>query len=135
MAAVMIVAPATLPDESFVLSAGEGTVLPAPFTNSFIKVRGEDTRGKFALIEMTIRARSAGPALHIHTQEDELFYMLDGALLLQLGTRRIRAAAGAVATCRRDRPIPSAIPMMPRRACWASLPLPGSSHTSRRMPR
>ena len=88
--------PQTLPDASFLLQAGEGTTVPTRDSSMWIKVRGEDTGGAFAIIEAVIPAHTGGPPLHINTREDELFYILDGALLFQLGERRVKATAGAL---------------------------------------
>ncbi|MSQ14078.1 MAG: cupin domain-containing protein [Dehalococcoidia bacterium] len=34
--------------------------------------------------------------MHIHTKEDEVFYVLDGALTYQVGDRKVEATAGSL---------------------------------------
>ncbi|MSQ14982.1 MAG: cupin domain-containing protein [Dehalococcoidia bacterium] len=61
-----------------------------------IKVPGEKSNGLFSVTEMTIApAPGGGAPLHIHSKEDELFYVLDGALTYQVGEHILEASAGA----------------------------------------
>jgi quercetin dioxygenase-like cupin family protein len=44
-----------------------------------ILVSGEDTNGEFCLVHCTVK-ENGGPPLHIHGNEDETFYILEGEL-------------------------------------------------------
>lgn len=57
------------------------------------KVSGEDSRGAALVIENTNRAKG-GPARHLHLEQEELFYVLDGEYLIEVGTERYTMTAG-----------------------------------------
>lgn len=50
------------------------------------KVTGEDTGGTLAFFEATVPAQG-GPPPHIHSGEDEFYYLLDGSFEIQDGDR------------------------------------------------
>jgi quercetin dioxygenase-like cupin family protein len=49
-----------------------------------VHLRGEQSAGELAVIEVLVEAGSAGPPLHIHPAHAEGFYMLDGELLVHV---------------------------------------------------
>ena len=75
--------------------AGEGEQLWFLGTLAIIRVAGEATDGRFALIEFLF-PRNASPPLHTHPQ-DESYIVQDGSLTLQAGGQRIELGAGAAA--------------------------------------
>src|SRR5215469_16513494 len=54
---------------------------------------GADTHGQFALIEAVAR-RGNVPPTHIHHREDEIFYVLEGEIVISVGDRTIKGTAG-----------------------------------------
>ena len=56
-------------------------------------VSTEQTRGAYSLMEQLMPAQ-AGPPPHVHDQGDELFYILDGELALQLGDQVVAGQPG-----------------------------------------
>ncbi|MFD1257885.1 cupin domain-containing protein [Mucilaginibacter terrae] len=52
-----------------------------------IKVSGKDTNGQLSITEYTGHEKG-GPPLHIHPLQDEVFYVLEGEHLFQLGTEQ-----------------------------------------------
>jgi quercetin dioxygenase-like cupin family protein len=62
---------------------------------------GEDTQGKFALIELTGRKGNVPPP-HIHHREDETFYVLEGEMTFFAGGRTIKATPGTMVFLPRD---------------------------------
>lgn len=56
---------------------------------------GEDTQGKFALIEVFGRKDNVPPP-HIHHREDEVFYALEGEMTVLVGDRTIKAVPGTM---------------------------------------
>jgi quercetin dioxygenase-like cupin family protein len=54
---------------------------------------GEDTNGKYALWEAIVNP-GGGPPPHIHSLEEEGFYILEGEITLSVGIERIVATAG-----------------------------------------
>jgi quercetin dioxygenase-like cupin family protein len=76
------------------LGEGEGEALWFHGSLVTIKAGGEATGGRFAVTEHLV-PKGTGSPLHVHTREDEWFYILEGELVLWVGGRRIEAAAGA----------------------------------------
>ena len=56
-------------------------------------ISGESTRGTYSLMEQLMPAK-AGPPPHVHDQGEEVFYILDGELALQLGEEVITGTRG-----------------------------------------
>ncbi len=59
-----------------------------------VLVPGEQTDGRFALIEMTVGPSSALP-LHAHTREDEVIYVLSGEITVHIDGARHACPAGS----------------------------------------
>jgi mannose-6-phosphate isomerase-like protein (cupin superfamily) len=71
-------------------------MLGRPGSTIEIRIRSEETGGAFALIESILPPATSGPPLHLHTHEDETFYILEGALLVQVGEHQITLTPGCV---------------------------------------
>jgi quercetin dioxygenase-like cupin family protein len=54
---------------------------------------GEDTNGTYALWE-TVVPPGGGPPPHIHSREEEGFYILDGVIAIMVDGKRLVASAG-----------------------------------------
>jgi quercetin dioxygenase-like cupin family protein len=57
------------------------------------KVSAEDSGGAALVIENTNRAKG-GPARHLHVDQDELFYVLEGDYLIEVGQERFNLKPG-----------------------------------------
>ena len=57
---------------------------------------GDDTDGKYAMFEAVVRP-GGGPPPHIHSREEESFYVLEGEITFQVGDDRFVAKAGTFA--------------------------------------
>src|SRR5918995_3361819 len=86
-----------------VLSPGQGQSLWFQGNLMTIKVAGEHTDDAVAVVEGTFRA-GHGPPLHVHRNEDELFYLLDGQMLVACDGRTFTARAGDLVFCREASP-------------------------------
>ena len=53
----------------------------------------KDTNGAFCLLEATLVPGNEPPP-HVHSREDELFYVLEGELTVEVGDETVRLAAG-----------------------------------------
>ena len=81
--------------EHRVLAADEGTRLQSgPGRDLVFKVTGEDTGGAFALVEAVVPP-GGGPPPHVHSREDEAFYVLEGELTFHADGRDFTAGPGA----------------------------------------
>src|SRR5438552_11109126 len=54
---------------------------------------GEETNGKYALLEAIVPP-GGGPPPHVHSREEEGFYVLKGEITFQIGDERLVATAG-----------------------------------------
>lgn len=57
---------------------------------------GEETNGKYALWEALVPP-GGGPPPHVHSREEECFYILEGEITFEVGKDRIVATAGMFA--------------------------------------
>ena len=57
---------------------------------------GEDTNGKYALWEAIVPP-GGGPPPHVHSREEEGFYVLEGEITFTIGDQRLVASAGTFA--------------------------------------
>ena len=57
---------------------------------------GEDTNGKYAMWEAIVPP-DGGPPPHIHSREEESFYILEGEITFQIAGERLVAGAGTFA--------------------------------------
>lgn len=79
------------PKKSFVVRANksrfdEKTLLNDVSPNN-IKVSSKDTEGNLTLFEY-IGNEKGGPPLHIHPNQDEIFFVIDGSYIFQVGDDR-----------------------------------------------
>jgi quercetin dioxygenase-like cupin family protein len=61
-----------------------------------VKISGADTDGAYGLVEVTVRAGEGSP-WHVHPEEDEWFYVLEGEFTFYVGERRMSLPAGSFA--------------------------------------
>lgn len=59
-----------------------------------IKISGKDTEGDLAVFEQTGLTPKGGPPLHIHPNQDEWFYVIEGEYLFQVGEDKYQMKAG-----------------------------------------
>lgn len=57
---------------------------------------GDDTNGKYALWEAIVPP-GGGPPPHVHSREEEGFYILEGEITFQIGDEKLVATAGMFA--------------------------------------
>lgn len=58
-----------------------------------VLIAPETTQGNMALLEMAL-PKGAEPPPHIHTREDESFYLQEGEIIFYIGDKTIHARAG-----------------------------------------
>src|SRR5216117_100834 len=59
-------------------------------------VTGDDTNGKYALWEAIVPP-GGGPPPHVHSREEEGFYIIEGEITFQIGEKRVVASVGMFA--------------------------------------
>ncbi len=79
--------------DPFVLGPGEGKTVPVPGHQVTYKIVATDTDGAFSMLEFELVGD--GPPQHIHKNEEETFYVLEGEMKVLLGKRTFSAKAGS----------------------------------------
>jgi quercetin dioxygenase-like cupin family protein len=69
-----------------------------------VLLRGDDSGGRLALVEMDVPATFAGPPLHVHASWDEGFYVLEGEVTFQVGEDVMTVEPGTFAFAAREVP-------------------------------
>lgn len=59
------------------------------------KVMSEQTNGKYAVV-LSHTPPAGGPPLHVHANEDEMFFVLEGEYEFQCGDRKEKVSKGAL---------------------------------------
>ena len=86
----------TVMHQPTVRTSGEGrTVAVVGDVYRFLAL-GDETGGKYALFEAIV-GPGGGPPLHVHSREEEGFYVLEGEITFTIGDRRLVARAGTFA--------------------------------------
>ncbi len=66
-----------------------------------VKVHGEETGGAYSVLEY-LAAPGAGNGPHVHYNEDETFYVLEGAMTFQLEGEKRKAGPGEFVIIKRE---------------------------------
>jgi mannose-6-phosphate isomerase-like protein (cupin superfamily) len=61
-----------------------------------VKISGKDTGGKYGLIEVVVPT-GVGPPWHVHHEEDEWFYVLEGRFSVWVGDEQLSLSPGSFA--------------------------------------
>jgi len=88
------VAPVVAEPRSTIVRSGQ-TPLHVMGTSTTVLLRGSETDGKYSLIRIE-GPRDAGPPVHIHRNEDELFLVEAGQVEFTLGENIVLAESGDV---------------------------------------
>ncbi|GAB4030110.1 cupin domain-containing protein [Spirosoma jeollabukense] len=86
--------------KSFKTKAGEGRLhghiqLKGVNANVLdVKISGSDTEGDLAIFEQTSLSPGRGTPLHVHPDQDEVFYVLDGKYVFQVGDEKYELNVG-----------------------------------------
>jgi len=80
----------------YLLDKGEGDAHWLLGMLEIVKIKGEDTGGEFGLLEITVRAGEGSP-WHVHPDEDEWFYCLEGEFTVYVGEERLSLSPGSFA--------------------------------------
>jgi len=81
----------------FVLAPGQRHPGAPPLERPFFRFASGQTDGLLALAEVRLPPRTPGPNLHVHANEDEMFFVLDGVMTVQVGDQLQEVAAGGLA--------------------------------------
>ena len=85
------------------LTLGTGHPLNVLGDHLTVRLTGEETGGRFTLVEQT-NEPGTGIPMHLHKNEDELFHILEGQVEFRVGTQAITATAGTTVFLPRNIP-------------------------------
>src|SRR5687768_4758006 len=80
--------------QPYALAREEGKAVWFLGTLVIMKATSEQTAGAFGLIDNVLPAGFASP-YHMHRNEDESFYVVEGEMTFYVGEQRVKAEAGA----------------------------------------
>jgi quercetin dioxygenase-like cupin family protein len=80
-------------DQAKYVPAGNGRAYWGPGDQLRFLITGEETGGAFFMAEGLVPP-GGGPPPHIHHREDESFYLIEGALTIQVGAKTLQASPG-----------------------------------------
>src|ERR687898_3098996 len=92
----MTVVSAERATHGYLLAKDEGEAYWLLGMLEIVKISGQDTGGEYGLVEVTVRAGDGSP-WHVHPDEDEWFYVLDGEFTVYVGDARLSLPAGSFA--------------------------------------
>jgi quercetin dioxygenase-like cupin family protein len=87
------------PVGGYAIRSGEGERLWIVGDTMTLKATGETTGGQLVLLE-NLTAPGGGPPPHVHTREDEFFYVLDGSFEIRVGDELHELGPGGFAYVR-----------------------------------
>jgi mannose-6-phosphate isomerase-like protein (cupin superfamily) len=81
----------------FALQGGEGRTLETP-TGGHVHIKADaaNTNGSLSVMEIT-QPPGQGPALHTHSRDDEVWYVLEGEFRFRAGDEMFRLSPGGMA--------------------------------------
>ena len=82
-------------DRQIILGPSDGERRTNPGLLITTKAEGKDTDGAFAALEFKLAPRFPGLPPHIHHNEDETFYVLEGTVQIRLGDQTFEAKPGS----------------------------------------
>lgn len=82
--------------QAVIRQQGEGRAIAVVGDVYCFLATGDETNGKYALWEAIVPT-GGGPPLHVHSREEEGFYILDGEITFTIDGKRMVATAGMFA--------------------------------------
>lgn len=80
--------------EALVLMKGEGRVYNCGAMTAIFKADENETDEKYSISEWWFEPNSDGPGAHLHEENDEVFYVLEGTTSILIGDKWIDAPKG-----------------------------------------
>jgi quercetin dioxygenase-like cupin family protein len=81
--------------QAILTQAGTGPVYRSPVDQVRFLITGEQSGGAFFMAEVVVMPGGGNPP-HIHTREEETFYVQEGTLTVHVGEKTLTASAGDV---------------------------------------
>lgn len=81
--------------KSILLNAGEGRKYSMGTMKAVFKADEEETDNEYSISEWWLDSHSEGPGAHLHEDNDEIFYVLEGTASILVDENWIEAGKGA----------------------------------------
>lgn len=88
---------------------------------AIIKATGEETGGQYSLVEM-LESQGVESPLHVHHNEDETFYVLEGEMTFYIGEEMLKAGPGSFVFGPKDVPHTYTVDSGPARLLYLLTP-------------
>jgi quercetin dioxygenase-like cupin family protein len=83
-------------ESPLLIGPDDGTVITNPIGGRMVvKLKDADSGGAYSVHDNVLPAGSPGPRQHIHRHHDEVFYVLEGQINVQVGVQHLSAPAGS----------------------------------------
>lgn len=82
-------------EERVVVRPNEGASTSLGGLGVIHKLSGQDTAGSFSIVEHPLQLDTLGAAPHMHLNEDEYSFVLEGEVGIQIGEQEFTATSGA----------------------------------------
>jgi mannose-6-phosphate isomerase-like protein (cupin superfamily) len=79
-----------------VLAPGGGRSYPMGRISAVFKADGEETQNRYSVSEWWLEPDTAGPGVHAHDAEDEVFYVVAGVMSFLVDDEWLDAVAGSL---------------------------------------
>lgn len=84
-----------LPARTIFLSPGEGRYYNLGKMQALFKADEDETREQFCISEWWLEPYTDGPGPHLHEQNQDIFYVLEGTMSILLGKAWVSATKGS----------------------------------------
>ncbi len=81
--------------EALILTEGQGRIYNCGTMTAIFKADENETKEKYSISEWWLEPNSDGPGAHLHEDNDEVFYMLEGTISFLVGDKWIDANKGS----------------------------------------
>ncbi|MEQ8471644.1 MAG: cupin domain-containing protein [Marinoscillum sp.] len=81
--------------DALILNPGEGREYHCGTMKAIFKADENETNERYSVSEWWLEPNSGGPGAHLHEENDEIFYVLEGVASLLVGDEWIDATKGA----------------------------------------
>lgn len=82
------------PSDSLILPEGQGRIYNCGTMTAIFKADENETDEKYSVSEWWLEPNSGGPGAHLHEDNDEVFYVLEGTTTFLVGDKWIDAGKG-----------------------------------------
>lgn len=80
--------------DALILGPGEGRTYDCGTMSAVFKADDNETDARYSISEWYLEPNSGGPGAHLHEENDEVFYVIEGTVSFLVGDRWVDAERG-----------------------------------------